>query len=1362
MKKSIQLFVLAIALIALAPSARSQSFTENFTGTSTNNSWFFFTGACLTAGSTSWQTSMLTPAIPAVAGSVNPGQIPSCGSMYSTTGGYYNIGNQTGIPLIGGFNGTVPGTDATNGGALRFTNVPGNGTNKTGAYPQGYFESGAILSNFSFPLATQGLQVTFVTETYGGDGGGTGADGADGISFFLQDAVQIPDLGSTGGSLAYTCSNTNNDGTLRASGQPRGFDGLTGGYIGVGIDEYGNFMNGVVNTLGTTTTASGDNTATGGGYRWNRVGVRGTGNVSWSWLNTNYPSYYPSSLTNAQRAAAVQQTCISGKVMDYSAGVGTATTITVPDYRALSQALLPSTTQIANEGALYRGDGTASRSGATFGVPISYNVKITTDGLLTLSYSINGGASINVIAGQNIKFQDPANPTVVTPLPDQVRFGFAGSDGGSTNIHEVMCFQASPQQTAASSASGNQKQSAPVVQGTQVYFAFYDPTSWAGAVTATSLLIDSSNNAFLNSTANWDASCNLTGVTTCTKTGVAGPTTAPDPVAHVTDPASTAVAGRTMLTTTGTGGIPFRWPTDANGNITSAEQSALDFADTVQTANRLNYLRGVRTGEQNSSGTSGIAGVVYRARTSVLGDVVDSSPTWVGAPSSGFPNVWSDALLTTNAATIAENGTSAPTYASFATAMGSRTNMVYAGANDGFLHAFRAGFSVNGVYQGTGSGSSFVGTNNDGRELLAYMPGYTINHIQSANSDGTTNPDQNYSDLQYAHQFDVDATPGTGDVFYGNAWHTVLVGGLGAGGAGLYALDITNPDSSSTSGPTFLESNASSIVLGDWTAANLTCTNSSTCAQALGNTYGTPQIRRFHNGQWGAVFGNGFGSTNGDGGIYVMLFSSTGTPSFYYLSTGTGPGAMTFTGVIASGTGVLTVSGASANGLVAGALITGSGVPTGTILGPQMTGTTGGNGTYHTNLSTRVRSTTMSAPNSLASLHNGIGYVSTADLDGDHITDYVYAGDLLGNVWRFDLTSKLPANWGVMTTGTVANTPAAGTALPLYAPATAALGTQPITSKVAVLSFVSAPNQRIMIEFGTGQQIPLSSTGAASYANATQALYGIWDWNMTAWNTASGIKYAALPFGGVSAPSRGTAIGQLQAQIMTPSTVAGTDFRSVTATAVCWPGLTGCTTSNQMGWTLPLVSGHANAADVNLPTSTGGTPTVYEQIIFNPVLVGDTFIINTTIPSAASLTNCFSANAGGYTMALNPATGGAFTQTVFGPQNVGTNFNGVGVSGTGSVFAVTTGNGTTGSTTTGSTGSHGASGSSGTTTTGTSSSSGGSGSSSSGGGSGGSNACGPGTKSFLITQTVSGNGTVLNPNLQCNVAGGRLTWIQRR
>src|SRR5262249_34638693 len=151
------------------------------------------------------------------------------------------------------------------------------------------------------------------------------------------------------------------------------------------------------------------------------------------------------------------------------------------------------------------------------------------------------------------------------------------------------------------------------------------------------------------------------------------------------------------------------------------------------------------------------------------------------------------------------------------------------------------------------------------------------------------------------------------------AWHTWLVGGLGAGGAAIYALDITDPSQ-------FSESNAASLVIGEWTSSNISC--SSSCGNNLGLTYGTPQIRRLHDGNWGVIFGNGLKSASGDAGIFVMVINqSNGSQSFYYLSTGT------------AGTG------------------------------------------------------------------NGIAYATPADFDGDHITDYVYAGDLKGNVWRFDLTS---------------------------------------------------------------------------------------------------------------------------------------------------------------------------------------------------------------------------------------------------------------------------------------------------------------------------------------------------------------------
>src|SRR5579872_6867869 len=134
------------------------------------------------------------------------------------------------------------------------------------------------------------------------------------MSFFLMDASQLNTsvingvasgdgngLGAWGGSLGYTCSNANPP-----------FNGLNGGYVGLGIDEYGNFLNGTTNTLGETgTSATGDNTASGGGYKPQRIGMRGAGNVAWNTLtgaygtnpNNSAAPYYPASLA---------QSCLNG------------------------------------------------------------------------------------------------------------------------------------------------------------------------------------------------------------------------------------------------------------------------------------------------------------------------------------------------------------------------------------------------------------------------------------------------------------------------------------------------------------------------------------------------------------------------------------------------------------------------------------------------------------------------------------------------------------------------------------------------------------------------------------------------------------------------------------------------------------------------------------------------------------------------------------------------------------------------------------------------------------------------------------------------------------------------------------------
>ena len=188
-------------LLSIGFRADAALLSDDFTRTIDSNSWTvqqFNNYPCLTAGTTANSSGTV---------------IPPC-------------------------NLTTP--DADRSGALRLTPAQGN-------------QHGAIVSTQSYP-SNQGLQVTFTAYSWGGSKDGPGNIGADGISFFLQDGnvpttLTLPDgstttnLGSWGGSLAYSCSNVNGP-----------YTGLTGAYLGLGIDEYGNFLNG---------GSGNDNTSTG-------------------------------------------------------------------------------------------------------------------------------------------------------------------------------------------------------------------------------------------------------------------------------------------------------------------------------------------------------------------------------------------------------------------------------------------------------------------------------------------------------------------------------------------------------------------------------------------------------------------------------------------------------------------------------------------------------------------------------------------------------------------------------------------------------------------------------------------------------------------------------------------------------------------------------------------------------------------------------------------------------------------------------------------------------------------------------------------------------------------------------------------
>ncbi len=180
--------------------------------------------------------------------------------------------------------------------------------------------------------------------------------------------------------------------------------------------------------------------------------------------------------------------------------------------------------------------------------------------------------------------------------------------------------------------------------------------------------------------------------------------------------------------------------------------------------------------------------------------------------------------------------------------------------------------------------------------------------------------------------------------------------------------------------------------------------------------------------------------------------------------------------------------------------------------------------------------------------------------------DYIYAGDLLGNIWRFDVTSQSPTSWAVSTSSPLFN-------------AGQPITTQPIVSTIKTITWVqnavgldiSDAPQRVIINFGTGQQIPQTLKSAAIYATGTQSLYGIWDWDM---GTAAANGNAGTGWNGLSPNQAGIGLTTSPGKITTTSLVAqtltetpSTTVNNVTTTgtatltpqnAVCWNGTSTC------------------------------------------------------------------------------------------------------------------------------------------------------------------------------------------------------------
>ena len=577
--------------------------------------------------------------------------------------------------------------------------------------------------------------------------------------------------------------------------------------------------------------------------------------------------------------------------------------------------------------------------------------------------------------------------------------------------------------------------------GSTIFQAMYDTGSWSGTLTAFPL-----DNLGAIGSATWEAGNVLGSISPASRD------------IFTFDNTANAGAGE---------GIPFVW-----GSLNTAQKDDLRQGidvtgtsigiDDDDALALLDYIRGDRTKE-------GVGTDQYRTRASRLGDIINSTPLYIGAPAMNWPDHNYNPLF-------GSAGNLYSAYKNSASVQG-RTPVVYVGSNDGMLHGF----------DGSISGAS------KGKELFAYIPGSVFS---AASKQGL----HYLSDHNYKHHFYVDLTPVASDVYIkrdtagSKAWRTLLVGGLRAGGRGLFALDVSNP--SEFSNPA---NNADDVVLWEFTSAD---------DSDLGYSYSKPSIAMMANGKWAVILGNGYESDSGMAKLFILYIEEgiDGWVATDYVKLNTGAGLFDAD------------SGGTAND------------------------------------------------------KNGLSSPQLVDLDDDSVVDVIYAGDLQGNMWAFNVSSPTASNWSN-----------SANIRKLFTATDGSTGIQPITTAplaainpndpAAAASTAAAPN--LLIMFGTGKYLESSDTGSKD----TMTYYAVWD-------------------KGVNNLSR--------SNLEPREVVSSATTRTINGSIIDW--------NTQYGW-------HMDLLDIS---STGGAATqkgervVSDSLLRRSILFFNTIVLDATAVSCAS------------------------------------------------------------------------------------------------------------------------------------------------
>jgi type IV pilus assembly protein PilY1 len=332
---------------------------------------------------------------------------------------------------------------------------------------------------------------------------------------------------------------------------------------------------------------------------------------------------------------------------------------------------------------------------------------------------------------------------------------------------------------------------------------------------------------------------------------------------------------------------------------------------------------------------------LFRERTALLGDIINAQPAYVRSSPFNYNDTGYQDFKTCSQGTTTVTCPSAQ----FPAPTIPRRPTVFISSNDGMLHAIETDvnndpyYQTGGIPTGSTADDTFSTGNNNGNGVERW-----------AYIPGIVLPElYTLASVPYSHRYIVDGSPTVGDLCISTPcaglddWRTVLVAGLNSGGRGYYALDVTNPLKPRAMWE-FKVRKPSVTACAATTAAAVGATDD--CD--LGLSYGNPVITKLKaTGQW-----------------VVMVTSG-------YNNTGVEPSTSNRQG---DGMGYLYILDAL-SGRILHKIPTNVGDP-----------------------GTAAASYTDADPSGLAKVNNWVDSALT-----DNTTLAIYAGDMKGNLWRFDL-----------------------------------------------------------------------------------------------------------------------------------------------------------------------------------------------------------------------------------------------------------------------------------------------------------------------------------------------------------------------